>query len=87
MSARYVVGIDLGTTHSVLAYAEIAAPAKPKVLALAQLTGAGEVSSAAPRAGCPIPASIVAAGSCRSGRRKTWRRFLPWRRPGKSSSI
>ena len=44
MSPRYVVGIDLGTTHSALAYAEIAKPAKPKVLAIFQLTGGGEVS-------------------------------------------
>jgi hypothetical protein len=45
MSARYVVGIDLGTTHSVLAYAELGNDAaKPKVLAIPQLTGAGEVS-------------------------------------------
>jgi hypothetical protein len=45
MSARYVVGIDLGTTHSVLAYAELGTDgARPKVLAIPQLTGAGEVS-------------------------------------------
>jgi hypothetical protein len=45
MSARYVVGIDLGTTHSVLAYAELGdGAARPKVFAIPQLTAAGEVS-------------------------------------------
>ncbi|HMI86038.1 MAG TPA: Hsp70 family protein [Polyangiaceae bacterium] len=43
MSARYVVGIDLGTTHSVLAYAEIGVAAKPIVLAISQLTAKSEV--------------------------------------------
>jgi hypothetical protein len=44
-AARYVVGIDLGTTHSVLAYAEIGVDrAEPTVLTIPQLTGAGEVS-------------------------------------------
>jgi hypothetical protein len=45
VSARYVVGIDLGTTHSVLAYAELGADhPEPTVLAIPQLTGASEVS-------------------------------------------
>jgi hypothetical protein len=45
MSARYVVGIDLGTTHSVLALAEIGAKQqKHIVLSIPQLTGVGEVS-------------------------------------------
>jgi Hsp70 protein len=45
MSARYVVGIDLGTTHSVLAYAELGVEgAKPVVLVIPQLTGASELS-------------------------------------------
>jgi hypothetical protein len=45
VSARYVVGIDLGTTHSVLAYAELGADhPEPTVLAIPQLTGVSEVS-------------------------------------------
>jgi molecular chaperone DnaK (HSP70) len=49
MSARYVVGIDLGTTNSVLAWAEIAgadadAP-DVRVLAVPQLVKAGEVAA------------------------------------------
>jgi hypothetical protein len=45
VSARYVVGIDLGTTHSVLAYAELGANhPEPTVLAIPQLTGVSEVS-------------------------------------------
>jgi hypothetical protein len=47
MSAEpeYVVGIDLGTTHSALAYAKIGAEgARPTVLRVPQLTGPGEVS-------------------------------------------
>jgi hypothetical protein len=45
VTARYVVGIDLGTTHSVLAYAEIGADRRePTVLAIPQLTGVSELS-------------------------------------------
>lgn len=42
---RYIVGIDLGTTNSVLAYAEADSPEQPKieVLDIAQLTAAGSV--------------------------------------------
>ena len=48
MSAEpeYVVGIDLGTTHSALACAKIGFEgARPSVLRIPQLTGPGEVSS------------------------------------------
>jgi hypothetical protein len=42
----YVVGIDLGTTHSALAYAELGSPeSRPVVLAIPQLTGKSEVSA------------------------------------------
>lgn len=43
MAALFVVGIDLGTTHTVVAYAEItqrAAPARPKIFDVPQLVDA-----------------------------------------------
>jgi hypothetical protein len=44
---KYVVGIDLGTTHSALAYAELGREAShPTVLAIPQLTAKSEVSAA-----------------------------------------
>ena len=49
MQAKYVIGIDLGTTNSALAYAEIQAgadpfaPANVQLLTLAQLENPGEV--------------------------------------------
>ncbi len=50
MSARYVVGIDLGTTHTALAYTEIPAGDRdarpsPEVLAIPQLVAAGTLDS------------------------------------------
>lgn len=46
MSAEYVIGIDLGTTNSVLAYAPLAAErAQVQLLPLPQLTAAGTVES------------------------------------------
>lgn len=46
MSARYALGIDLGTTNSVLAYAPLAdAAAAPQVLPIPQLTAPGTVES------------------------------------------
>ena len=42
MSARYVVGIDLGTTHSALAYAELEAEgSRPEVMPIPQLVARG----------------------------------------------
>ena len=45
--ARYVVGIDLGTTHTVVAYADIALTGNLniEIFNIAQLTGAGEISA------------------------------------------
>ena len=49
MPTRYVIGIDLGTTNSALAYAEIQADADPfapanvQLLAIPQLVNPGEV--------------------------------------------
>ena len=49
MEPRYVIGIDLGTTNSALAYAEVIpdadpfAPANVQLLAIPQLTNPGEV--------------------------------------------
>jgi molecular chaperone DnaK (HSP70) len=48
MSARYVVGIDLGTTHCAMAYAELAdEKGRPKVLDIPQLVAAGTLESRA----------------------------------------
>ena len=50
MSARYTVGIDLGTSHTVVAYAPLAAAAGPACIALLpipQLVGPGEVADSA----------------------------------------
>jgi hypothetical protein len=44
VSARYVIGIDLGTTHSALAYAEVdAGGARPQITPIPQLVAAGTV--------------------------------------------
>jgi molecular chaperone DnaK (HSP70) len=46
--AKFSVGIDLGTTHCVLAYAELnhdAEPNSPKVLSIGQLVAPGQVES------------------------------------------
>ena len=50
--ARYVVGIDLGTTNSALAYADANeaegdAPPPVRVLEVPQVVGAGEVGDGA----------------------------------------
>jgi hypothetical protein len=46
MSARYVVGIDLGTTHCAMAFAELTAEgAKPDVLSIPQLVAQGSVEA------------------------------------------
>lgn len=46
MSPRYVIGIDLGTTHSALSYADIASPeAKPEVALIPQLVAAGTIEA------------------------------------------
>ncbi len=45
-NSRFVVGIDLGTTNSVVAYVDTAHPEpRPQILSLPQLTGAGSVES------------------------------------------
>ncbi|HSI32986.1 MAG TPA: hypothetical protein VK986_05295, partial [Tepidisphaeraceae bacterium] len=48
-SARFAVGIDLGTTNSVIAYAPLPAdgaePGRPEVLTIPQLTAAATVES------------------------------------------
>lgn len=47
--SRYIVGIDLGTTHTVVAYAprtpEAGAPAEVKLLQIKQLVASGEVAA------------------------------------------
>ncbi|MFC6671870.1 Hsp70 family protein [Marinobacterium aestuariivivens] len=46
-AARYIVGIDLGTTHTVVAYADISAgakAAKPELFEIEQLVAPGEVA-------------------------------------------
>ncbi|HZF49592.1 MAG TPA: Hsp70 family protein [Polyangiaceae bacterium] len=46
MSARYTIGIDLGTTHCALAFADIAAEgAKPEALPIPQLIAQGQVEA------------------------------------------
>ncbi len=43
MAAKYVIGIDLGTTNSVLAYAKISEPANINILGIPQLVGSHTV--------------------------------------------
>lgn len=46
MSARYVIGVDLGTTHSALAYAELDAEgARPEVVSAPQLVAQGQIEA------------------------------------------
>ncbi|HET9953821.1 MAG TPA: Hsp70 family protein [Polyangiaceae bacterium] len=42
-AARYIVGIDLGTTHTVVAFAEFEGQSPPEVFRVPQLVTAGEV--------------------------------------------
>src|SRR6185436_17262493 len=46
VSARYVIGIDLGTTHSALAYADVSAEgARPEIARVPQLVAQGTVEA------------------------------------------
>jgi molecular chaperone DnaK (HSP70) len=69
--SRYLVGIDLGTTHTVVAYGDGEAPGGlPQIFPIEQLVAAGEV------AGRPLLASMryhPAAGEIPAGDR-----VLPW---------
>jgi molecular chaperone DnaK (HSP70) len=47
MTAKYVVGIDLGTTHSALASAPASGEARPAVMTVPQLVAAGSVAARA----------------------------------------
>lgn len=72
MSAQFVVGIDLGTTHSVLAAALIAEP-RVHLLAVPQLVAPGEVSERA-----LLPSFLYLPGS---GEYSDDERRLPWGAP------
>ncbi len=69
MSARFVVGIDLGTTNSAVAFAPIgeagAGSARVSGFPIAQLIAPGEVE---PRASLPSFLYLPAAGAARRGR-------------------
>lgn len=45
MSAEFIVGIDLGTSHTAVAYSPIAAARTPEIFAISQLVGASELAS------------------------------------------
>jgi len=45
MNARYAIGIDLGTTNSVVAYASLESPADIELLMIPQVVAAGQVES------------------------------------------
>lgn len=45
MTSRYIVGIDLGTTHTVVAYTEIENSAEIRLFNIEQLVGLGEVAA------------------------------------------
>src|SRR5258706_8622856 len=66
-----VVGIDLGTTHTVVAWAELAPGASPEVFAIPQLVSAGEI---APRPLLPSVLYAPLAGEVADDR---WN-DLPW---------
>jgi molecular chaperone DnaK (HSP70) len=42
---RLVVGIDLGTTHTVVAWTDLDAPSSPQIFEMPQLVSAGEIAS------------------------------------------
>ena len=44
-SSRYIVGIDLGTTNTVAAYADTAEAAEPRLFEIEQLVAPGEVAA------------------------------------------
>jgi molecular chaperone DnaK (HSP70) len=70
MSARYVIGIDLGTTNSVVAYAPLDGSAPIAVLPIPQLTGPGTVED---RAMLPSFLYLPASGELPDAARQ-----LPW---------
>ncbi len=71
MSARYVIGIDLGTTNSVLAYAPLDDPQAPvQVLEVPQLVAAGQVEA---RQTLPSFTYLASAEEARAGQYD-----LPW---------
>ncbi len=45
MAIRYIVGIDLGTTHTVVAWTEAGKPSSPRIFAVPELVTGGEVEA------------------------------------------
>ena len=68
--SQYIVGIDLGTTHTVVAYAPLTAPAGIKLLDIEQLVAPGEVAALPLLPSCRYHA---AAGELAAGALQ-----LPW---------
>ncbi|HEY0985535.1 MAG TPA: Hsp70 family protein, partial [Kofleriaceae bacterium] len=79
MAARYLIGIDLGTTNSAVAYVDTrAADPRVRVFDIAQLVAPGEV---APRR--QLPSFVYLAGELDLAPHET---ALPWRAAGAPSS-
>src|SRR5678815_4193625 len=79
MAARYLIGIDLGTTNSAVAYVDTrAADPSVRVFDVAQLVAPGEV---APRR--QLPSFVYLAGELDLAPHET---ALPWRAAGAPSS-
>lgn len=75
--SRFIVGIDLGTTNTVLAYQATAVPGATQVFAIEQLVSPGEVQA------LPLLPSVryhAAAGELAPGELQ-----LPWSRPTEKS--
>lgn len=75
--SRFTVGIDLGTTNTVLAYQTTAAPGATQVFAIEQLVSPGEVQT------LPLLPSVryhAAAGELAPGELQ-----LPWRSPAETT--
>ncbi|MCP4409737.1 MAG: molecular chaperone DnaK, partial [Gammaproteobacteria bacterium] len=81
-TARYLVGIDLGTTHTVVAYADTnntAPTPKPRLFEIEQLVAPGEI---APRPLLPSLRYHPAAGELAVGDIQ-----IPWAEPEMESSL
>ena len=72
MRARYLIGIDLGTTNSAVAYVDtLAADPRVRVFEVAQLVAPGEVAARR-----QLPSFVYLAGELDLAPHET---ALPWR--------
>ena len=73
---RYIVGVDLGTTNSSVAFVDLAAEdrrRRPEIFAIPQLTGPGEINALA-----VLPSFLYIPGEYDIAKQSL---NMPWQRP------